>query len=229
MTTTRDRVLAAAANLLASGGREAVSTRAVSAAAGVQPPTLYRLFGDKERLLDAVATYGFQDYLADKQALAQSEDPVADLRRAWDLHMGFGLSKPEFYILMYGEARTGEESRAGRDTVTMLQGLLARLGKAGLLRMSVERATRLVHATAIGVVLSLLALPPDERDPELPAVAREHVLRAITTGDAPAPAAPAAARAVALREALRQNGAVPLTPAESSLLAEWLDRIANAT
>jgi hypothetical protein len=32
----------AAARLLAEGGREAVSTRAVAAAAGVQAPTIYR-------------------------------------------------------------------------------------------------------------------------------------------------------------------------------------------
>ncbi|WP_342776285.1 TetR/AcrR family transcriptional regulator [Nonomuraea terrae] len=63
------------------------------AAAGIQAPTLYRLFGDKEGLLDAVASYGFQDYLADKQALGQSEDPVADLRRAWHLHIDRGPAR----------------------------------------------------------------------------------------------------------------------------------------
>ena len=38
--TTRGRILDAAASLLTAGGREAVSTRAVSAAAGVQAPTI---------------------------------------------------------------------------------------------------------------------------------------------------------------------------------------------
>ena len=36
--------MAAAAGLLASGGRDALTTRAVAAAAGVQAPTIYRLF-----------------------------------------------------------------------------------------------------------------------------------------------------------------------------------------
>ncbi len=44
----RDRILQAAARLLAEGGREAVSTRAVSSAAGVQAPTIYRQFGDMQ-------------------------------------------------------------------------------------------------------------------------------------------------------------------------------------
>ena len=52
-------MLEAAAELLRTGGVDAVSTRAVAAAAGVQPPTIYRQFGDKEGLLDArIADYG---------------------------------------------------------------------------------------------------------------------------------------------------------------------------
>ena len=35
-----DRILQAAARLLAEGGREAVSTRSISSAAGVQAPTI---------------------------------------------------------------------------------------------------------------------------------------------------------------------------------------------
>ncbi len=50
------------------GGPDAVSTRAVSAAAGVQLLTIYRLFGDKEGLLDAVVADGFTAYLTSKTA-----------------------------------------------------------------------------------------------------------------------------------------------------------------
>ena len=52
---TRERILDAAAELLVSGGTDGVSTRAVAAAAGVQAPTLYRLFGDKQGLLEAAS------------------------------------------------------------------------------------------------------------------------------------------------------------------------------
>ncbi|MFI7614584.1 hypothetical protein ACIBP6_25505 [Nonomuraea terrae] len=154
---------------------------------------------------------------------------MADLRRAWHQHIDFGLSKPAFYSLMYGEARSGQLSTAGREAIAMLRRLITRIGEAGLLRMSVDRATRMVHANAMGVVLSLLALPPAERDLELPAMALEHVLRTIITGDAPAPDGTVPGRAVALREALRRYGTSSLSPAESVLLTEWLDRITNAT
>jgi AcrR family transcriptional regulator len=44
-----------------------VTTRSVALAAGVQPPTIYRLFGDKDGLLDAVAEHGFAHYAANKR------------------------------------------------------------------------------------------------------------------------------------------------------------------
>ena len=59
-TPPAERIAPAAADLLQSGGIDAVSTRAVAAAAGVQPPTIYRQFGDKDGLLDAVAGLSFR-------------------------------------------------------------------------------------------------------------------------------------------------------------------------
>ena len=50
--------MAAAAELLERDGRDAVSTRAVNTAAGVQAPTPYRLPGDEGGLLRAVAADG---------------------------------------------------------------------------------------------------------------------------------------------------------------------------
>ncbi|MDX3188826.1 TetR/AcrR family transcriptional regulator [Streptomyces sp. MN03-5084-2B] len=225
---TRARILEAAATLLVAEGRDGLSTRAVSAAAGVQPPALYRLFGDKDGLLDAVAAYGFEEYLKSKRALASTGDPVEDLRRGWDLHVEFGLSRPEFYVLMYGDARPGHTSPAAREAEAMLRAIVDRVAKAGRLRLSVERAARLTHAAGMGVVLTQIATPEGERDPELSATAREAVLaRILTAAPAAEPAAATAPeRAIALRAALEDAAA--LTEAERVLLAEWLDRIADA-
>jgi AcrR family transcriptional regulator len=223
---TRGRILEAAAALLVAEGRDGLSTRAVSAAAGVQPPALYRLFGDKDGLLDAVAAYGFDEYLASKRALGSTGDAVEDLRRGWDLHVEFGLARPEFYVLMYGDARPGRTSPAAREAEAMLHGIVSRVAEAGRLRVSVDRAARLVHATGMGVVLALIATPEAERDPELSATARETVLARILTETAEPPGSSLPERAIALRSGLGEASA--LTEAERVLLAEWLDRIADA-
>lgn len=228
-STTRDRILQAATDLLTEGGREAVSTRSVSAAAGVQPPTLYRLFGDMDGLLEAVASAAFEDYLKDKRGLGETGDPVEVLRRSWDLHVEFGLARPAFYVLVYGSASDGKASKPRQEALDRLRQMVSQVAAAGRLRMSVERAVALMHANGIGLVLSQLARPAAERDPELSAIARESVLRTITV-DAPTPATTPGlpSQAVALRVAVRDQRPTALTKAERTLLEEWLARLADA-
>ena len=52
---TRERIITAAATLIDAEGLEAVSTRRLAAELGVQGPSLYHHFGNKEEILDAVA------------------------------------------------------------------------------------------------------------------------------------------------------------------------------
>ena len=222
----------AAAELLAEGGREAVSTRAVAAAAGVQAPTIYRQFGDMRGLLDEVASYGFSVYLRDKTTRERAENPVEDLRRGWDLHVGFGLANPTFYALMYGDPRPGAALTAAKEAAEILHGLVSRVAEAGRLRVGVERAARMIHAAGSGVTLTLIGAEPGDRDLVFSEATREAVLAAVTTdgldeeateGDA---RGRAANRAVALKAVLPEASA-GFTPGEQALLSEWLDRIAD--
>ena len=224
-----EKVVQAAADLLRSGGVEAVSTRAVAAAAGVQPPLIYRQFGDKQGLLDAVTGLVLENYLQDKRRVVLTEDPVQDLRESWDLHVGFGLTHPDCYILAYVQPRPGKMPPRARETLDILRGLVARIGDHGRLRMSVNRAAEVMHAAAVGFVLSQIRVPPDERDPQLSKIMCEQAISTIITGDSkqPSPHSDLPARAVALREALRGNTDDALTPAECALLAEWLNRLAD--
>ena len=224
---TRERILTATADLLATGGREAVSTRTVSAAAGVQPPTIYRLFGDKQGLLDAVAVRGYTSYLTGKTRLEPTADPVDDLRAGWDLHVEFGLANPAVYALM-SEPRPETSPRPAAVTAcaAVLAAHIRRIAEAGRLRVSEERAVNLVHAVGNGTTLALIATPADRRDPALSAMAREAVIAAITT-DTPAATSPGpAGAAIALRATLPQTTA--LTESERGLMQEWLDRIGKA-
>ena len=151
--TTRDRIIAAAAAILDAEGREAVSTRSVSAAAGVQPPAIYRLFGDMQGLLDAVAHFGFGEYLAQKTNAAPAPDPVDGLRRGLDLHIGFGLSHPALYALMYGQPGTGLASQAAAEAMNILRGLVERVARSGRLAVDVDSAVGMIHAAGCGVTL----------------------------------------------------------------------------
>jgi AcrR family transcriptional regulator len=220
---TRRQVIDVAIDLLERGGRDAVTTRAVADAAGLQPPALYRLFGDKEGLLDAVAEYGFTRFLAAKQQVDPApQDPVKELRDGWDIVVEFGLANPALYTLMYDEPT---RSTAGfRIGLEHLMDRIRRIAAAGLLRVEEGLAAQIVHATASGAVLTWLSLPEPEQDPALLGALRESMITTVTTQE-PAVHEPGPAGAArALRAALpgQKN---TLSHAEQQLLMEWLRRL----
>ncbi|MBG7702402.1 TetR/AcrR family transcriptional regulator [Streptomyces sp. MC1] len=228
--TLRRKMVLAAAGLLEDEGLEALSTRAVAARTGVPTPSVFRLFGDKEGLLEEVAEHGFQRYLGAKAGLLTDEDPVRMLRDAWDLHVAFGLEHPAYYTLVYGRVRPGHLPRAGRRAAADLRKMITRVAAAGRLRMGVQRATDVLHAVGVGTILTLIGTPPGERDPRTAESAREMVIDALTlpSGEHPAPAGPAVpSSAMALLAALGEDDPAVLSAGERVLLLEWLDRLAD--
>ncbi|MEV4259536.1 helix-turn-helix domain-containing protein [Spirillospora sp. NPDC049652] len=225
---TRERIVAAADALLSERGRDAVTTRAVSAAAGVQPPAIYRLFGDMSGLLEAVATDAFQRYLVLKNAQPRADDPVDGLRIGWDVHVRFGLDNPAQYRLMGEFLSPGSDLPAARESRDILRGLVTRVAEAGRLSVGVDEAAQMVLAAGLGVTLTLLAQDPDRRDTALSERTREAVIASVTT-DAAAPDddREPARRAIALRAVLDDSSAA-FSPGERLLLEEMLDRLSRA-
>jgi len=228
-TDLRHRIVRAAATLLTRGGREAVSTRAVSAAAGVQAPAIYRQFGNMRGLLLAAAREILAGYVRQKATREPTDDPIEELRRGWDVHVAFGLANPAAYALIYADSDAEAEGPEVRDGYAMLEALVARIAEAGRLRVSVPHAVRLIHAGACGVTLSLITSPPNERDLRLSDAMRDMVFAAILgapIAEATRSTGRVAARAVALRAVLTEARGV-LSSGEQQLLGEWLDRLAS--
>lgn len=98
-----------------------MTTRGVAHTAGVQPPTIYRLFGDKDGLLEAVAERVMADFVARKaaevDASADRVDPVTDLRDGWFRQVEFGLANPLFTSSAIPSASCGRRPRAGRHVL----------------------------------------------------------------------------------------------------------------
>jgi AcrR family transcriptional regulator len=228
-TRTRRQILEVAADILEREGAQAVSTRSVAAAAGIRAASLYQLFGDKDGLLAALAIHAFDIYLADKQTLARTDDPVADMRRGWDLHVDFGLRHPAFYLLMYGTDRPGRRPPAADEAHDLLLKFLDRAAAAGRLRVPSAMAARLTLAAVTGVTLSLIGAPAEDRDPEISARMRDTLIDSLTTDPPPAADPGLASQALALDAALNtvDGQALPLRPTETALLRDWLHQLAH--
>jgi AcrR family transcriptional regulator len=235
-TDTRSRIVGSAAELLAEHGPAAVTTRGVAERAGVQAPTIYRLFGDKDGLLDAVAEHVMAQQVSAKAAVvaaaeADGVDPLVDLRAGWDGQIAFGLAHPAVFRLLSDPDRV-MDSAAARTGRAVLAARIHRVALAGRLRVGEQRAVELVQAAGIGVIQTLLASPPEARDAGLPDVLYEAVLRQILTDEEPSADRGGSARgdvraaAVTLRAATAELEV--LSGGEQRLLAEWLDRIVQA-
>ena len=223
----RTRITEVAARLLREHGPAAVTTRGVAEAAGVQAPTIYRLFGDKDGLLDAVAEHVMATSVAAKQATvaaaaAGGVDPVEDFRAGWLAQVEFGLANPAVFRLLSDPARAvgSPAAQTGRQ---VLAARVHRIAATGRLRVGERRAVDLVQAAGIGVITTLLATPPEDRDPGLVGAVLDGLLRQLLTDEPEEADAGPVAAAVALRAAA--PGLTSLTEPERRLLAEWLDRV----
>jgi AcrR family transcriptional regulator len=223
--TVRARIVDVASELLTSGGPQAVTTRAVAAAAGVQAPTIYRQFGDKDGLLEAVADQVFAAYVAGK-TVPDDVDPVEHLRDSFDAHVAFGLANPGLTALLSDPVR--RRSDAEDRGIDVLRERIRRVALVGRLRVPEDRAVSLVHAIGSGLVLALLRTPEDARDPALTDAAWDALASVVLTDAPPADVAAAAGdpRAAAVRLAADDHALAVLSPAERALMRDWLARIA---
>lgn len=219
---TRERLVEAAADLIAVAPGQDFSLRAVCDAVGVKMPTLYHFFGSKQGLVDAVVEHGFDLYLGEKSAMETTGDPIQDIRAGWDAHVAFGLAHPGFYALMYGQVRPGHSPEAQSRPSLLLLGLTTRAAEEGRLVTSPEQAAAHVLVTNIGVTLRQIVLA--RPDPALSIAVREGAIAAITG------ASDTAAGAPSLTTARERAAAHPeiLGPTQTRLLLEWLAQLEAA-
>jgi AcrR family transcriptional regulator len=224
----RERIVRAAAQLLAEGGREAVTTRAVEAAAAVQAPTIYRLFGDKNGLIDAVAERRIADYVGREAALFGEDtvtDPVEILRESFRLHVKFGCDNPALFSLIHGDPRPDRRTAALEAGEGLLREHVWGIAAAGRLKVSEQRAINLIVAAARGTVLTLIGMPEDERDPGMIEDVLAGLIATIATEPSGQPRPleiPLAANAL---RATLATASVDLTPGEEAILDELLARL----
>ena len=221
-TRTRDAIVEVAAGLLETGGAAAVTTRAVATAAGVQAPTTYRLFGDKDGLLDAVAEHVFLAYVRAKTRTRMTDDLVA----GWATYIGFGLANPALFVLMSDPERGSRLVAGVGGGQDILLERVHRVALAGRLTVPERRAVEMIRAAGTGVVHTLLTIAPADRDLALVEAVYGAVKRAIIVDAPVVPLGGAAAAAIALRANLFI--VTVLSAAEEALMADWLDRIADA-
>jgi AcrR family transcriptional regulator len=225
--TTRSRIVIAAARLLREQGPAAVTTRGVAEAASVQAPAIYRQFGDKDGLLEAVAEHVMATFVEAKAATVEAAsaadvDPLDDLRASWRTQIDFGLANPAVFRLLSDPDRVRDSAAAAAGR-RVLEARVQRIARTGRLRVAEARAVAMIQAAGVGTIQLLLATAPDARDPDLADAMYDAVLAQILT-DAPPPAGDGPGPTTVAFRAIAPD-LESLSDAERALLVDWLDRV----
>ncbi|MFD4505796.1 TetR family transcriptional regulator [Streptomyces sp. NPDC058457] len=151
------RILDACADLLDEVGYDELSTRAVAVRAGVPIGSVYRFFGNKRQMADALAQRNLERY-SERVTERLKDTPKGDWRTATDAvldeYLAMKRTAPGFSLVDFGNqipvgARDAEPNHRVADRLTDL--LAAYVGRApdeALRRtflVAVETADALVH------------------------------------------------------------------------------------
>lgn len=100
----RDRLVTVAREILEHEGLEALTLRAAARAAGVSHMAPYRHFENKDDLLAAVATQGFNGltHALDTKTIKKLGSPQAKRDTVGLAYVIFAISNPALYRLMFG-------------------------------------------------------------------------------------------------------------------------------
>jgi AcrR family transcriptional regulator len=101
LDSTRGTLLAAASELLATRGPDALTVRAIADRAGVSTMGVYTHFGGKDGVVEALFVEGFQRLASVMSAVPVTDDPLHDLRASCAAYRRFALENPTHYGVMF--------------------------------------------------------------------------------------------------------------------------------
>jgi AcrR family transcriptional regulator len=177
----RTRILDAARELFVEEGYDAVTMRKIAEKVEYSPTAIYFHFRDKHTLMRELVDEDFGALAQKFQKIARIADPIDRLRKIGRAYVGFAMSHPNHYRLMFmtphPEDLTPEDSRLKHgnpeeDAYAFLKATVAEAIAAGRLRPEFSDAdlvSQLVWGGAHGVVSLHIAMCKDAwvdwRDP----------------------------------------------------------------
>jgi len=164
----RERLCEAAERLFAERGPDAVTMRQLASELGVSPMTPYRYFQDKDDILAAVRTNGFNRFAdALEAARAKGESARAKGAAVGEAYVNFAFAHPHTYKLMFDlnkphEGDYPELVEAGRRARATMTGYVKDQSAEGLIHGEPEKIGLMFWAATHGAVVLELAgkLPP---------------------------------------------------------------------
>ena len=164
----RERLCAVAERLFATKGADAVTMRQLAAELGVSAMTPYRYFADKDEILAAIRTNGFNHFIrALTEARETQEGSRARGKAMGEAYMDFAFEHPHTYKLMFDLNQPGQErypdliDAIARATETLSDYIRDHVAE-GVLEGDAEEIGAMFWASTHGAIVLELAgqIPP---------------------------------------------------------------------
>ena len=147
-----------AARILDEEGSGALTMRHLADVAGTTTTPVYSRFGSKNGILDHLFIRGFRLLVARLVAVADSDDPIADLVAAGHVYWRFAIENPALYTLMFegGASEHQPSAEAYTEAFAALDQLARRVERAiaaGIMpSQPIHDAATMIWAAGHGVV-----------------------------------------------------------------------------
>lgn len=175
----REKILAAAREMFAREGYEAVTMRRIAERIEYSPTAIYGHFPDKEALVRELCDRDFLALAQQFLKLARVEDPVERLIQAGHAYAAFGVAHPYHYQLMFMTPDVPAKAAGSRlergnpqqDAYAFVRAVVAECMEAGLMRedlKDVDLVAQVVWAAIHGVVALQVARAKDDWIPWRP-------------------------------------------------------------
>ena len=134
----QERLLRAAAGIIAAEGTQALSIRRLASEVGASTMAVYTWYGNKPNLLRAVFREAFTRFGDRLRAVPETEDPLFDLLRLGRAYRDYARAEPNLYEVMFGRSMalfepSDEDLAMAADTFTVLVDCVRRCVEAGAL------------------------------------------------------------------------------------------------
>ena len=165
----QERLLRAAAAIIAAEGTQGLSIRRLAAEVGASTMAVYTWYGNKPNLLRAVFREAFTRFGAQLRAVPETDDPLLDLLRLGRAYRDYALAEPNLYEVMFGRSLslfepTEDDLAMAADTFGVLLNCVRRGVQSGALSCRpVDGAWQIWAGVHGAMTLELLnSAPPEE-------------------------------------------------------------------
>lgn len=170
----QERLLRAAAGIIAAEGTQALSIRRLAAEVGASTMAVYTWYGNKPNLLRAVFREAFVRFGGQLRSVPRTDKPLFDLVRLGRAYRQYALAEPNLYEVMFGRSislfePSEEDLEMAADTFTVLVDCVRRCVEAGDLScVPVEGAWQIWAGVHGAMSLELLDnRPPADLGPDM--------------------------------------------------------------